>query len=107
MIIQNDSFSQYLRTLEKQSLIDEQELHHMMEDKDKFLKHAIHNYIKCLHSGSKHDMRAFRLTSLWFANSSNLQVNTDIRVRSCLPPFDLDDIALLSQLWIHYHELYF
>ncbi|XP_041351980.1 serine-protein kinase ATM-like isoform X2 [Gigantopelta aegis] len=65
----------YLRTLEKQSKIDEQEVVTMEEDRNTFLEKAVGNYIKCLKLGDKHDLRVFRLTSLWFENASSDVVN--------------------------------
>ena len=73
-------FSRYLRTLEKQSAIDEQELEDMKEDKNTFLLKAVENYIKCLKCGDQHNLRVFRLTSLWFNNAGIEQVNKMMKV---------------------------
>ena len=68
-------FSRYLRTLEKQSAIDEQEVVTLAEDRSTFLEKAVSNYSRCLRLGDRHDLRAFRLTSLWFENASSPVVN--------------------------------
>jgi hypothetical protein len=52
----------------------------MNEDKTKFLQKAVENYLKCLTYGDKHDLRIFRLISLWFSNSSVQSVNALIEV---------------------------
>ncbi|XP_052812043.1 serine-protein kinase ATM-like isoform X2 [Mya arenaria] len=69
----------YLRTLEKQSEIDELELSRMQEDRQLFLLKAVQNYIQCLRSGDTHNLRVFRLTSLWFNNIDNELVNSMIQ----------------------------
>jgi hypothetical protein len=56
----------------------------MNEDKTKFLQKAVENYLKCLTYGDKHDLRIFRLISLWFSNSSVQSVNALIEVPLCL-----------------------
>ncbi|KAJ8315047.1 hypothetical protein KUTeg_007197 [Tegillarca granosa] len=72
------SKDRYYRTLLKQSDIDKEELKIMNEDRNKFLLKAVTNYIKCLKCGDKHDLRIFRLTSLWFNNSTLEEVNMEI-----------------------------
>ena len=69
-----------MRTLEKQSDIDQQELENMMEDKNKFLLKAVENYIKCLKCGDQHNLRVFRLTSLWFSNAGIEEVSSMMQV---------------------------
>ena len=72
--------SRYLRTLEKQHLIDERELNSMMADRGRFLSCALTNYLECLQFGDRHDMRVFRVTSLWFDNVSEPGINDTIQV---------------------------
>ena len=74
--------SRYLRTLEKQHLIDEQELNSMMADRGRFLSCALSNYLECLQFGDRHDMRVFRVTSLWFDNVSEPGINDTIQVKT-------------------------
>ncbi len=76
----NKFFSRYVRMLEKQRIIDEHELSQMKEDKECFLEQAVENYLKCLQSGERHNLRVFRLTSLWFDNSGNVEINKMIKV---------------------------
>ena len=73
--------SRYLRTLEKQSDIDEHELSCMLEDRQLFLLKATRNYIQCLRSGDAHNLRVFRLTSLWFNNTGIEEINNMMEVR--------------------------
>ena len=72
--------SRYLRTLEKQTKIDKQEVAAMIEDRKRFLHHAVRCYASCLQRGDTHDLRIFRLTSLWFDNSSSPEVNQALEV---------------------------
>ncbi len=69
--------------LEKQRIIDEHELSQMKEDKECFLEQAVENYLKCLQSGERHNLRVFRLTSLWFDNSGSVEINKMIKVHVC------------------------
>ncbi|XP_048753406.2 serine-protein kinase ATM-like isoform X2 [Ostrea edulis] len=64
----------YYTTLSKQSQIDQSELDALEEDRTRFLKQAVQNYIKCLKHGDKHDIRIFRLVSLWFSNPSSAEI---------------------------------
>ena len=73
-------FSRYLRILEKQRVIDEAELESLHEDRGRFLQCALHNYLKCLQAGDKHDLRVFRMTSLWFENASSEDINVQLKV---------------------------
>ncbi|KAK2185679.1 hypothetical protein NP493_226g01000 [Ridgeia piscesae] len=80
--------SRYLRTLEKQRVLDEQELESMMADRGRFLSCALSNYLKCLQFGDRHDMRVFRVTSLWFDNASQSEINDTMQkgadqIKSC------------------------
>ncbi|XP_071112563.1 serine-protein kinase ATM-like [Haliotis cracherodii] len=65
----------YLRALDKQGEIDEREVVALEDDRHKFLLKAVENYIKCLKAGDKHDLRTYRLTSLWFDNAASEEVN--------------------------------
>lgn len=76
-------FSRYYKILYKQSDIDKAEIEAMNEDKTKYLQKAVENYLKCLKYGDKHDLRIFRLISLWFSNTSVQDVNSLIEVRYC------------------------
>ena len=80
-----------MRTLEKQSDIDQQELENMMEDKNKFLLKAVENYIKCLKCGDQHNLRVFRLTSLWFSNAGIEEVSSMMQVGCFTEMFYLSD----------------
>uniref|UniRef100_K1QG16 Serine-protein kinase ATM n=1 Tax=Magallana gigas TaxID=29159 RepID=K1QG16_MAGGI len=62
-------------TLSKQSEIDQSELDAMGEDRERYLKQAVQNYIKCLKHGDKHDIRLFRLVSLWFSNPTSADIS--------------------------------
>ena len=74
-------FSRYYKTLYKQSAIDQSELNAMQEDRDRFLHQAVQNYIQCLQLGDKHDIRIFRLVSLWFSNPTSTSISELIMVR--------------------------
>lgn len=77
-------FSRYFRTLSKQSEIDQSELDAMEEDRERYLRQAVQNYIKCLKHGDKHDIRLFRLVSLWFSNPTSADISGLIMVKkSC------------------------
>ncbi|XP_022251192.1 serine-protein kinase ATM-like [Limulus polyphemus] len=65
-----------LKTLIKQSDLDERELNSTLEHKNRFLRKALGNYLHCLLGTDAHDLRVFRLTSLWFQNSTNEEINT-------------------------------
>ncbi|CAC5396816.1 ATM [Mytilus coruscus] len=70
------SKDRYYKILSKQSDIDKAEIEAMNEDKTKYLQKAVENYLKCLKYGDKHDLRIFRLISLWFSNTAVQDVNT-------------------------------
>ncbi|XP_033740359.1 serine-protein kinase ATM-like [Pecten maximus] len=65
----------YFIILNKQSKIDRQEIATLEDDKGRFLVTAVENYIRCLKAGDRHDLRVFRLTSLWFSNNTNQEIN--------------------------------
>lgn len=64
-----DSCVRLMRTLERQSAIDEAEVLATQEDCNQFLKRAVVNFIKCLRYGDSHDLHIFTLISLWFENA--------------------------------------
>ncbi|EDV19270.1 uncharacterized protein TRIADDRAFT_33879, partial [Trichoplax adhaerens] len=70
-----DNARRYKKLLEIQSRIDESEEKQLLDDKIKFLKLAITNYIHCLQFGDDHDVRVFRLCSLWFENWQYHNIN--------------------------------
>lgn len=69
----------YFIILNKQSKIDQQEIVTLEDDKGRFLVTAVENYIRCLRAGDRHDLRVFRLTSLWFSNNSSQEINEIIQ----------------------------
>lgn len=62
-------------------MIDQSELDAMGEDRERYLKQAVQNYIKCLKHGDKHDIRLFRLVSLWFSNPTSADISGLIMVK--------------------------
>ena len=108
-----------MRLLEKQADIDVAELQTMRDDKESYLVHAFTNYIKCLYHGDLHDLRIFRLTSLWFDNSTDEWVNKQMKVQDrqyyakdetfSTVLFDLEKVSpvtmqnvLLSKIFFHF-----
>ncbi|XP_021355309.1 serine-protein kinase ATM-like isoform X2 [Mizuhopecten yessoensis] len=75
----DNSKEKYFIILNKQSQIDRQEINALEDDKSHFLVTAVENYIRCLKSGDRHDLRVFRLTSLWFSNNGNQEINELIK----------------------------
>ena len=100
----------HVRTLQAQSTEDEIVMLSLLEDKQRFLEKALKNYILCLRTGvrgvnvavnlvckvwrlvcnlllsqDEHDLRVFRLCALWFANCSNININTIVKVRNSFP----------------------
>ena len=67
--------------LEKQRVMDEAELSSLTVERQVFLLSATTYYLRCLQTGHKHDLRAFRLASLWFDNAGSPEVNNLIQVR--------------------------
>ena len=53
----------------------------MIEDRKRFLHHAVRCYASCLQHGDTHDLHIFRLTSLWFDNCASPEVNEVLEVR--------------------------
>ncbi|XP_072019634.1 serine-protein kinase ATM-like [Amphiura filiformis] len=73
------NISRYVRTLQKQGEIDQVEVLSLDEDKKNFLHKAVDCYLRCLAAGDpQHDIRVFRLCSLWFSNSGDRYVNSKI-----------------------------
>ncbi|XP_074663108.1 serine-protein kinase ATM-like [Tubulanus polymorphus] len=71
--------SRYAKILQKQSVLDAQEMKSLLVDKEKFLIRAVQNYLRCLQHGDKNDLRVFRLVSLWFDNPSQNDVTTAMK----------------------------
>ncbi|XP_014671561.1 PREDICTED: serine-protein kinase ATM-like [Priapulus caudatus] len=71
--------SRVLITLEKQSILDQREMSDMLRQKNTFLVKAVNNYLRLLRAGDDHDLRVFRLVSLWFHNANNDDVNALIK----------------------------
>ena len=99
-----------MRTLQAQSTEDEVVMLSLQEDRQRFLEKALKNYILCLRTGvcsekraldlvlmvyslllhlplsqDEHDLRVFRLCALWFANCSNISINTIVKVGDSFP----------------------
>ncbi|CAH1798625.1 unnamed protein product, partial [Owenia fusiformis] len=68
------SVKRFVQTLKKQSQIDDAELKSLVKDKQRFLLSALLNSLKCLQYGDTHDLRVFRMTSLWFDNAANDEI---------------------------------
>ena len=67
--------------LRKQIDMNEREVKVLYDDRDEYLCKAIENYLHCLELGDDHDMRIFRLISLWTQNMANLGVNNIMKAR--------------------------
>ncbi|XP_055888527.1 serine-protein kinase ATM-like isoform X2 [Biomphalaria glabrata] len=74
--------SKYLNLIEKNIFIDQQEINSLVLDREKFLKQALINYLRCLQWGDLHNVRVFRVVSLWFENHGNDPINE--LIKSCL-----------------------
>uniref|UniRef100_A0A2C9KDU1 Uncharacterized protein n=1 Tax=Biomphalaria glabrata TaxID=6526 RepID=A0A2C9KDU1_BIOGL len=72
--------SKYLNLIEKNIFIDQQEINSLVLDREKFLKQALVNYLRCLQWGDLHNVRVFRVVSLWFENHGNDLINELIKV---------------------------
>ncbi|CAN7987992.1 unnamed protein product, partial [Ixodes hexagonus] len=64
-----------LRLLERQSDLDRGEAAGLRASRDRYLLQALDNYVRCLKGSSSHDLRLFRLASLWVDNASLPDVN--------------------------------
>ncbi|XP_051881913.1 serine-protein kinase ATM isoform X4 [Pristis pectinata] len=67
--------NRYVVKVQRECELDEQAMCALQEDRKQFLCKAVENYINCLQSGEEHDMRIFRLCSLWLENSGVPEVN--------------------------------
>ena len=66
--------------LSRQLDIDEAECKMMRKEMETLLQTAIKNYMFCLREGERYNVRAvFRLCSLWFSNTKNLNINRLIK----------------------------
>lgn len=68
--------------VQRECELDERAMCALQEDRKQFLCRAVENYINCLQSGGEHDMRIFRLCSLWLENSGVAEVNGMMKVMS-------------------------
>uniref|UniRef100_UPI00398E438B serine-protein kinase ATM n=1 Tax=Pristiophorus japonicus TaxID=55135 RepID=UPI00398E438B len=71
--------NRYVVKVQRECELDEQAMCALQEDRKQFLCKAVENYINCLQSGEEHDMRIFRLCSLWLENSSVPEVNNKMK----------------------------
>lgn len=70
-----EELEKHILVLARQCELDKEENTRIEEDIQTFLEDAVTNYINCLSSGSRSDIRAmFRLCSLWFNNSNNQKI---------------------------------
>ncbi|XP_078258598.1 serine-protein kinase ATM [Rhinoraja longicauda] len=67
--------NRYVVKVQRECELDERAMCALQEDRKQFLCKAVENYINCLQSGEEHDMRIFRLCSLWLENSGVAEVN--------------------------------
>ncbi|CAH1233491.1 ATR [Branchiostoma lanceolatum] len=69
------SANKYFKIMKRHMVDGKDELESLNEDRDSFLHKAMENYIRCLTAGDEHDLRVFRLCSLWFRNAHNSEIN--------------------------------
>ncbi|XP_062910203.1 serine-protein kinase ATM isoform X3 [Mobula hypostoma] len=67
--------NRYVVKIQRECELDERAMCALQDDRKQFLCKAVENYINCLQSGEEHDMRIFRLCSLWLENSGVPEVN--------------------------------
>nr|ACG68443.1 ataxia telangiectasia mutated protein [Branchiostoma floridae] len=67
--------NRYFKIIKRHMVDGKDELEGLNEDRDAFLHKAMENYIRCLRAGDEHDLRVFRLCSLWFRNAHNPDIN--------------------------------
>eukprot|EP00058_Branchiostoma_floridae_P018809 XP_002604298.1 hypothetical protein BRAFLDRAFT_88587 [Branchiostoma floridae] len=67
--------NRYFKIMKRHMVDGKDELEGLNEDRDAFLHKAMENYIRCLKAGDEHDLRVFRLCSLWFRNAHNPDIN--------------------------------
>ncbi|KAJ3272971.1 hypothetical protein HDV01_004877 [Terramyces sp. JEL0728] len=76
---ENAKKSNYIRKLTKQIEIDEHDISQYELEKDRFLLLSVQSYMRNLaKSDLKKEHSVFRLCSLWFSNSTNLELNSFI-----------------------------
>ncbi|KAJ3031446.1 hypothetical protein HDV00_008352 [Rhizophlyctis rosea] len=67
------------RRLSKQIDIDKKEEQRYLSDRATFLRKAVENYLRTLQCGEgRWDMSVFRLCGLWFANTTETQINATV-----------------------------
>lgn len=98
------------RVVERQSVIDENEIRNSENEKDLFLCLAVKYYLLSLKEGEEFDMLVFRLISLWFSNPDHSNVMQQLKEHLskipmhkflCLLPQivpRVDEIGLISTL---------
>ncbi|XP_073469598.1 serine-protein kinase ATM [Aquarana catesbeiana] len=74
--------NRYTVKVQRELELDECEIAALKEDRMRFLRTAIKNYISCLVSGEEHNMWIFRLCSLWLENSRVPEVNNIMKEES-------------------------
>ncbi|XP_072119204.1 serine-protein kinase ATM isoform X1 [Mobula birostris] len=67
--------NRYVVKIQRECELDERAMCALQDDRKQFLCKAVENYVNCLQSGEEHDMRIFRLCSLWLENSGVPEVN--------------------------------
>ncbi|KAL0274886.1 UNVERIFIED_CONTAM: hypothetical protein PYX00_002916 [Menopon gallinae] len=98
------------RLVERQSVIDENEIRNSENEKDLFLCLAVKYYLLSLKDGEEYDMLVFRLISLWFSNPEHRNVTQLLKdCLSKIPTYKflyllpqivprVDEIVLISTL---------
>ncbi|XP_013917836.1 PREDICTED: serine-protein kinase ATM [Thamnophis sirtalis] len=71
--------NRYTVKVQRELELDECAIRALEEDRKRFLRKAVENYIMCLLSGEEHDMWIFRLCSLWLENAGLSEVNAMIQ----------------------------
>ncbi|XP_059502620.1 serine-protein kinase ATM isoform X2 [Stegostoma tigrinum] len=71
--------NRYVVKVQRECELDEKAMCALQEDRKQFLCKAVENYINCLQSGEEHDMRIFRLCSLWLENSNVPEINNKMK----------------------------
>ncbi|KAK8756671.1 hypothetical protein V5799_000627 [Amblyomma americanum] len=64
-----------LRVLERQTDLDRGEAASLEAARARYLRQAVAHYLQCLRGGPEHDLRLFRLASLWVSNASMPEIN--------------------------------
>lgn len=94
---QTDVKMRYLKTLEKQLKIDDNEMQQLNSDCKQFLIYSLENYLKCLQRSPKYDSSMYRLISLWFNNLDDSEVN-EVLARYALQVSSHKFLPLMYQL---------